>query len=299
MKKILYFTLSIIFIFILCACQDTKTNHELIELQSSELLNYLRDNENKNIVFALYYEDQSNSESFMDSLTKVVNNINNNVYYINMNHLDINSIFNIFDYLEGNYLANSYVVYEDNEAKIANEYVDFKTIVKDLKNINVNEDEIPKIEKEKKLEYLEKARELYSEGYTSESLSYLNEAWDLEEVKKEFQSKSNYLVVNCWEAYHMLDSKTQEVEYIAIDIYESYQDFYIYQTKGILTGIEKPNMIDYERNIYKIENDIIYLKKDEKSNKYQEKYRIMNVSKESLQLQDINTKTIYNFVRRG
>lgn len=299
MKKLLYLTLSIIFIFLLCACQDNKTNHELIELQSSELLNYLMDNENKNIIFALYYEDKTNSESFMDSLTKVVNNINNNVYYINMNHLDTNSIFNIFDYLEGNYLANSYVVYENNEAKLANEYVDFKTIIKDLKAIHIKEDEIPKIDEQTKLEALEKARNLYSEGYISESLSYLNKAWDLKEAKDEFKNKRNYLVVNCWEAYHMLDSTTQEAEYIAIDIYEAYQDFYLYQTKGKLTEIEKPNMIDYERNIYKIENDIIYLKKEEKSNKYQEKYRIMDISNESLQLQDINTKTIYNFVRRG
>lgn len=298
MKKIICITLSILFIFILCSCKPSSSKYNLIELQSTELLNYLKNEEKHNIIIALYYETKSNSKTYMDSLQKVVNNINNNIYYINMDHLDEESLYNIFDYLEGDYYSNSYIAYQNGEIKVNSNFSDFKTLVKELKPLSIKEDEVPKIDKEVKLAALKEAEEKYNSGNISEALATLNKAWDLEEAKKAYQENKYYMLIGNWEAYHVLESNTNKVKYISLDIYSAINVIYLYETEAKLDEVEKPKIIDYKRYYYYVKDNIIYLKESEKSKKSIEKYRIIDTTSEIIRLKDIKDDKIYNFKRR-
>lgn len=299
MRKVLRLLIIILSIFILVGCNDNKKDNKLIELQSSELLNYLEDTKSANIVVALYYDNLDNSNVYMTALNNILDKINNNIYYVNMSHLDADSSVFLYDYLGSNSDTNSYMVLDNGNLSVDKVFKDYKELFGDLKNVKIKEDTIDKIDESIKRDAIDKAIEEYSNGNISISLMYLNKAWDLEEAKSLYEFNDTYLITGDWEAYHILDTKSLESEYKAFTIHDGFQELYVYETKDILDKISRPNYSDYKIKYFIIKDDIIKIKDKEDSKKYKDMYKINYISSGQLQLKSIDTGVIYNFVRRN
>lgn len=299
MKRVITCIILVLSIMTLCSCKNDREDNKLIELQSSELLNYFTDNEKSNILVAIYYSQSENAEQYKKALNDSLSRINNNIYYVDMDHLDGDSIMLLLDYLTCDYYENCYTAISDGEVLVENTFSDYKTLIKDLQNVAIDEDEIKKIDKDTKLEYLDKAQEEYDKGNISIALDYVNKAWDLDEAKKAYEDNEYYKIVDFWEAYHKDDSNKDEVKYLSIGLYTVRQDFYDYEIEGKLSEIEKPNFIKYNTKSYVLKGDIICVKNNENTSKYKEKYRIIYVTDDRMQLEDLKDGKIYNFIRRA
>ncbi len=299
MKRVITYIILVLSIMTLCGCKDDRTNNKLIELQSSELLNYFLDNEKSNILVAVYYSQSDNAEQYKKALNDSLSRINNNIYYVDMDHLDEDSIMLLLDYLTCDYYENCYTAISDGEVVAENTFSDYTTLINDLKNVAIIEDEIKKIDKDTKLEYLEQAQEEYDKGNISVALEYVNRAWDLDEAKKAYRDNEYYKIIDFWEAYHKEDPYDDEVKYLSIGLYSVKQDFYDYEIEGKLSEIEKPSFIKYNSKSYVLKGDIICVKNNENTSKYREKYRIIYVTDDRMQLEDLEDGKIYNYVRRA
>ncbi len=298
MKKIILSLTILLSLLILTGCQEEKSHYELIELQGRELINYLMESENKNIAVALCFEEQENTDSFMDSLRKAVNSTGYNIYYVNMNHIDEYTLERIADYVASDYTQNSYFVYKDNIVVAANVYNSFTSLLRDIKNLRVPNEEIPKISREEKLSFLEEADKELEKGNVSYALDYVNRAWDLDEAKEKFDNTKQYFLIGAWESYYSLDKTTNKVKYVDLVINYGFQDLDIYEEENIVDNIERPHIIDYETYNYRVENNIIYIKKNKTDKKEKPKYKISYITYNVIELEDLEDNKKHTFIRR-
>lgn len=298
MKKIILSLTIILSLLILTGCQEEKGNYELIELQGRELINYLMESENKNIAVALCFEEQENTDSFMDSLRKAVTSTGYNIYYVNMNHIDEYTLETIPDYVASDYTKNSYFVYKNDAVVAANVYSSFTSLLRDIKNLRVPNEEIPRISREEKLSFLEEADKELEKGNVSYALDYVNRAWDLDEAKDKFDNTKLYFLIGAWESYYSLDKTTNKVKYVDLVISYGFQDIDIYEEENVLDEIEKPHDIDYKAYYYRVEDNIIYIKKNKTDKKDKPKYKISYITYNVIELEDLEDNKIHTFIRR-
>lgn len=298
MKKLTKLFIILFLILFICACKDKKTEYKLIEITGEELVNNLYNNDNQKFIFALYNTDKKNADTFYQSLENIVNNINSDVYYVEYNHLDDESSFNLYTSDFGNFAENSYYLYDKGKITISSDFTDFAAMYKELKTITKTTS-LNLVSAKTKEEYLKQADQLYNEGQISQAFNYLNKAWNTEEAKKTYQNNKYYKLINSWEAYKFLDDQHKKVEYYSFFFISNVNYFYQIIVEDNYQDFEKPNDLSkYEKKYYYIKDDIIYISNYD-NGKYKETYQIESINEERLTLIDIETKEKLNFAKRS
>lgn len=298
MKKIVRISLLFLIIVTICSCKSNKEEHSLIEITGEELINNIYADKEGKFIFALYNSDKQNADKFLNDLGNVVKNINMDIYYVDYNHLDDSSAFNLLATESGDFDKNSYYIYDNGKISLSTNYTDFATLYKDLKTSR-GDYSMDFVSDETKKGYLEEADKLYESGNIAEAFNALNKAWSLKEAKEKYDKNTYYKLIRVWEAYEFEDDQKENVKYTSIIFLNKYNYFYRIVVTDKYNGFEKPtDLTRYEEVYYSIKGDIIYTSKYD-NGKYEKAYQIVSVSDERLSIIDLSNNKKINFVKRS
>ena len=282
MKRISKLLILLIAVLLLAGCKSNK-GYGLVEITGNDLLKNLT--EEKSFAFAIINPDNKKTEDFKNDLNRIAKEKKIDIYYIDSTMLSFNNSEQI-KYLYNIDLNNDYYFYngKDSFHKL---YSDYKTVRDNYKDIKV--DTNIKIQNEKELkENLNKAKESYKEGKIGEALNYVYEAWPLDEAK-EFYKKSDYFnIVNEWESKSEIKGKLA-IKKLAIFQVTDY--IFTYEYNGKTEDYKEPLAKEYKDEHYRIKDGIIYTSKD--SNDFQERFKIISISKEDIILEENGKQTRY------
>lgn len=298
MKKIVRISLLFLLIMTMCSCKTNKEEHSLIEITGEELINNLYGEKEGKFIFALYNSEKQNASKFINDLENVVKNINMDIYYVDYNHLDDASAFNLLATEFGDFAKNSYYLYDNGQINLSVNYVDFATLYKDLKTLS-GEYSMDYINEDTKKEHLEEATTLYENGEIAKAFNELNKAWTLKEAKETYAKNPHYKLIRIWEAYEFEEEQRENVTYTSIAFLSNYNYFYRIVVTDKYAGFEKPSdLTKYEKIYYYVKEDIIYTSNYE-NGKYKETYQITSINEERLSVIDISKEKTINFVKRS
>ena len=209
MKKFLI----MFFFLILLLCSCDKKEYKLIELNGEEFLNHFS-KENMDLVIAFYNDDLDNSDAFLEDLSTVAKRAKINVYYIDVNHIDMMNLLILDSALETETFDSlKYFVYQGGKIIVNEEYTDFDTMYKNLNGKRYEDVEL--MPDDTKQAYVDDAKELFDEGYISEAYNLLLKAWNYDETKNFVDDNEMFKIFNStWEYQEVYDNN--QINYIAM-----------------------------------------------------------------------------------
>ncbi len=295
MKKIKLLLLLLLIPVLLCSCN--KKEYNLIEITGDELVQNMLEEE-KNFVFAIVDKSEDNAASFLKDLENVSKSANINIYYVDYLHMSQDAAFKLFTSYSTDFSTNGYHVLQNKSLTVSAAYTDFKTLYTTLKT-KAFTDELVRIDKETKLNYIKEAKELYKENEIGEAHNLLTKAWDLKEAKKEHDDNKYYHLINGWERTVYTNDIPEKTKYTSF-IFNSGESYYVEQKITKETEeFDGPTDADkFETVYYRIEGDIILTSNREKGY-YEETYQILNVTDELLNLKNLKTNKNETYTRRG
>lgn len=297
MKKYIQFSLILISIFILCSCK-TKEKYGLIEINSAELIENVLSDKQVDFIYALYNENNDNSADFIEDLRSVAAAIQTNIYYVDVNHIDVNSYTKL--YYEGGLDTNinAYFAIKDKKVRASGEYSSYQLLYSSLATLDCK-DEITRMSLEDKNKLLTEAKNAYENGNIVYSLDLLNQVWDLKEAKDYYQESKYFNILKQWEFYDFKNDKMTDLNYTSIIFYKDVN--FLYQIEKRVkynSDFTTPNLDEYEQLYYQIKNDIIYTSKKIDGN-YKELYKIKYLDDKQLLLTRIKDQKEYKYILRS
>ncbi len=293
MKK--YFKLIIILLLAitLCSCKQ-KQEYKAEEIDATEILNNLGND--KEFIVALLKEDSDKSKELINSLNQAAEMMNQNLYYIYLEHIDGNSSILLYTVIEKYYNYNEVVVFSKDETN-GYAYTNFQKLYDSIKNyrfdneIERNSDEV--IEKTVK-----EAHDLYKKGKIGDANNKLNEVYSSKQAKEEIKNNYLYNITKSWDTYTNGSKKGTFVYHnLAFSLFDNEID--IYEKEGKMEDIEIPEAINnkYTSYHYYIKDDIIYISKT-KDGKYKKRYKINSLNNQALNITDLENNVEMNLLRR-
>lgn len=297
MKKYIQISILLLSIFILCSCKS-KQKYELIEITSAELLNNVLSEDSVNFIYALYNENIDNSTNFLEDLKKVAPAIQTNIYYIDVNHIDVTSYTNLY-YLGGlDTTINAYFAIKDKNVIANGEYLNYQTLYSSLATVDCK-DEITRTSNEDKNSILDEAKKAYNEGNIVYSLDLINQVWNTKEAKDFYQESNYFNILNQWEFYDFKDDKMTDLNYTSIIFYKDIDClFQVEKRTKYDSDFTTPNFDEYEQLYYYIKDDIIYTSKKVDGN-YKELYKIKYLDAKQLILTRTKDQKEYKYILRS
>lgn len=294
MKKIKILLL-LLLIPLICSC--AKKNYDLIQITGAELVQNLL-YEDKNFIFAIIDESESNAAEFKKTLKGISKSANINIYYVDYLHLTQEDAFELFNSYSTDFTTNGYHVVQNKSLIVSAAYIDYKTTYTTLKTKSYT-NELVRIDNKTKKKAIEEAKKLYKENKIAEAHEKLCTSWDLKEAQEEHKNNKYYNLINSWERTEYTLDIPERVNYTSF-IFNSGVNYYIEQKVSDLSeDFEKPTTLEnYNVIYYRVENDIIYTSNREKGY-YEKKYKINDVDDKYLQITDIKTNKKYTYSRRG
>ena len=296
MKKKIIIAAVIIVVFLLTCLYiyQNKDNNKygLVELTGQELLQVFIDKEDASITFALYNDRDVQAEEFYEDLETTARQAHQYIYYVNTTHttFEFQEIMNTLTSRSSETLA--YYVIQDGKILLSNTYKNFDTMYKDL-NGKKYETKVEKMSKEEKLEYIDKARKSYDEGDIASAHNYLSNAWDLKEAKTEWQTHPYYNLIGNWEQFEVQpDGKNTRYVNLFFTSYAS--PMYFIDTTLPIENFQEPPFEEYKGYDIQIKDNHIYIK-NEKNNKYQEKYEIISIGMYQLEISNGNDTYTFQY----
>lgn len=285
MKKIItIFLLSLIF---LCSCE--KKEYGLIELNGTELLDYLT-NVKGDIVLALTDERYDKNEEFITDLEKVAKNSQENIYYIDTSHLAAMHDLMLYEYFNMDMIGLHYFAIKDGEQVANGNYLgSFATLMKDLGGKKYDT-QINYISDEEKEKTIKEAKELYEKGFISSSLDDLNYVWNTDEAKKMYKENKLYQIIESWEWTQEKDNK---VMYTGLLFTTISNQVYVYNNTFKKEEFKTPEVDEYTSYFYKIINNKLLFSADSEG-EYEELFNIDYLDKDTLVLSDKKSKKTFN-----
>lgn len=294
MKKFITF-ISIILILSLCSCNNNTKEYKLIEITGVDLLNNLN-NGDKKFILATYSTAKDSNEEFLNSLKQAAQNIQTNIYYMDIKHVDSSSMFNIIEFIGIDYTTNSYVVFDKGSITKSFTYSSYQQMYQDLRSSR-SEDELELQSNEDMQKTLTEAKKDYEEGNIGYAFDKLGTCWTLDEAKEFFQNNQYLNLINNWETYEYTDMKNSKIAYHSITFING-ANYYLGITKeGEVSNFTKPdNIMDYDTVYFKLKDDIIYTSKSDNGT-YKKKYEVKNIDKLHFNVKDLENNKEYNFIR--
>lgn len=295
MKKIKIIVLFLLISILLCSCN--KKEYQLIQITGEELVQNLL-YEDKNFVFAIIDESESDAKEFKKTLEDIVKSANINIYYVDYLHLDKDTVFELFNSYSTDFTTNGFHAIQNKSLIVSNEYIDFKTTYTILKD-KAYTDKLVRIDKKTKESAIKEAKKLYKENKISEAHELLCKAWDMKEAQKEHNSNKYYHLINVWERTEITPDIPEKTNYTSL-VFTSGVNYYLLQKESALSkDFEKPTTLNkYETIYYRFEDGIIYTSNREDGH-YEETYKINDVDEKYLQLTDLKTNKKQTYTRRG
>lgn len=246
MKKFLV----IFFLIILLLCSCDKKEYHLIELSAEEFLNHFS-NDDCDMVVAFYNDTLENSETFLNDLNEVAKKAKINVYYIDVNHINMMSLFILDSAIELPYDSLKYIVYQDGVKIVDEEYTTMDKMYSDLNGKKYEEVEL--MSDEEKESVLEEAKKLYDEGYISQAYDSCLAVWNYDKAKEFVHDNNLFKIINYWE-YQEVDS-SKKMNYLGM-VFLSFDGalFMIDETVD-KEDFEKPNIGEFDDYYYRINNN--------------------------------------------
>lgn len=297
MKKYIQISILLLSIFVLCSCKP-KQKYDLIEITSAELLKNVLTEDSVNFIYALYNENIDNSANFLEDLKKVAPAIQSNIYYIDVNHIDVTSYTNFY-YSGGlDTTINAYFAIKDKNVIISGEYSNYQTLYSSLATVDCK-NEITRISSEEKNKLFEEAKKAYTNGDIVYSLDLINQVWDLPEAKNFYQESNYFNILNQWEFYDFKDDKMTDLNYTSIIFYKNIEClFQVEKRTKYDSNFTTPNFDEYEQLYYHIKDDIIYTSK-KVDGTYKELYKIKYLDTKQLILIRIKDQKEYKYILRS
>lgn len=278
MKKVLIIFLSLV--LLLCSCE--KKEYNLIELTGDELMNHLS-KDDCSIVIAIYSESYDNSDNFLNDLKSVAKRTKENIYYIDINHLDMMSGLILTDALNTQVDSLKYIVFQKGKLIIDEEYTDYNKMYSSLNGKKYEDVEL--ILHEDKVAQLEEAKKLYDDGYISKSYDACLRVWSLDEAKKMVKNSNLFKLVNQWE-YKNIVSK-DKINYISM-IFLSIDNAVFYIDETVKTdGFTYPEIKDYSSYFYRMRDGKLCIS-EKNDGDCKEEFEILSVNDEKLRLKKNN-----------
>lgn len=285
MKKFLI----IIFSLILLMCSCEKKEYQLIELTGDELINHLL-KDNSSITLGIYSKNYENSEQFLDDLKRVSKSTKENIYYVDIDHIDMMNVLVLPDVLDVDTSSLKYVVYQNGKKIIDEEYSSYNQMYATLNGKKYEDVELVNIDDKKAV--LEEAKRLYDEGYISEAYDMLQKIWSLEDAKNTFNEGNLFKIVNQWE-YRNLVPSSNKINYIGIIFLPLDNAAYMIDETVKVDEFSKPSVTDYDVYYYRVKDNILCMSEDENDESCKYEYELLNVNDNKLTLKKNNKE--YNF----
>lgn len=284
MKKII--TLLLLIMLFLCSCE--KKEYGLIEVNGTELLDYLS-NVKGDIVIAFCDDRYDKNTEYLDNLAKVAKNAKENIYYINANHLSAMYDLMLYEYFGMDMVGLHYFAIKDGNQVVNGNYLgNFATLMKDLNGKNYDT-KINFTSDEDKNKTTEEAKKLYEEGNISSSLDLINSIWNYQEAKKMYDDNRLYKIIESWEWYQEKDNK---ISYTALLFTTINNQVYIYNDVMNKDEFEVPESDEYTPYYYKIVDNKLLFSPDSEG-EYEELFNIDYLDKDTLILSDKKNKKTF------
>ena len=279
MKKFLIIIFSLI--LLLCSCE--KKEYHLIELTGDELVNHLS-KDKSSLTLAIYSENYKNSAQFLNDLQLVSKRAKENIYYIDIDHIDMMNFLILPDLLNVETNSLKYVVYQDSKKIIEEEYTSYDKMFATLNGKKYEDVELVSLDEKKAI--LDEAKKLYDEGYISNAYDMCQKAWPLDEAKVFFNESNLFKIVNQWEYKNLVDN-SKKMNYIGIVFLSLNNAAYMTDTTVKVEEYIKPSLTDYDIYYYRIKDNVLCMsEKNDGKCKYE--YEILDVSDSILTLKKNN-----------
>lgn len=274
MKKFLI----IFFLIILLLCSCEKKEYYLIELSGEEFLNHFSDDD-CDIVIAFYNDTLDNSEDFLNDLKDVTKKAKINIYYIDVNHINMMNLLLIDSIIEVPYDSLKYLVYQDGVKIVEEEYTTKDKMYSDLNGKKYGDVELMADEDKKTL--LEEAKDLYNQGYISQAYDLCLTIWNYDEAKEFVRDNNLFKIINNWE-YQELDS-SKKMNYLGMVFLSFDGALFMIDEAVEREDFEKPNVGEFDSYYYKINDNILCIS-DEVDSACVYEYEILSVSDNLLRM---------------
>ena len=279
MKKFLIIIFSLI--LLLCSCE--KKEYYLIELTGDELVNHLS-KDKSSLTLAIYSENYKNSAQFLNDLQLVSKRAKENIYYIDIDHIDMMNFLILPDLLDVETNSLIYVVYQDSKKIIEEEYTSYDKMFATLNGKKYEDVELVSLDEKKAI--LDEAKKLYDDGYISNAYDMCQKAWPLDEAKVFFNESNLFKIVNQWEYKNLVDN-SKKMNYIGIVFLSLNNAAYMTDTTVKVEEYIKPSLTDYDIYYYRIKDNVLCMsEKNDGKCKYE--YEILDVSDSILTLKKNN-----------
>jgi len=279
MKKILFLIILTFLIIVIPGCKNEE--YKLIELSGTEFVNnfFAEDIEDEdiNVVFAVYSNRNENTEQFLEDLDKVARLTKEYIFCVDFDHTSVFDELFFEDYYQGN---NIYVVIQNGKTIVSEEYTDYTTMFKKLNGKKYDYD-IKYNSQEYIDEQIKIAQEEYDKGRISTSLSSLYSIWNSKEAKEFYETHAYYKLIHHWEG--SIPTKDSELYHMfAFNVGSFFNTVTIIDKLDKAVGFEKPE--DGDLYFYYIKDGYFYLSETE-DGEYKKSYKINKYNDQNLFLE--------------